>query len=146
MQHYNLREIYKPNMYHLGLCMFQLDSMVQELLPDLHKHFLAHAFQPSMYSSSWFLTLFTTALPSQLVCRIFDIFLNEGFDIVFRVGLALLDYHKEYLMTMDMEGMIKVNIYKIFSFQIKLAVFVVPNQNPNRKDSFFSLISFIFKR
>lgn len=29
MQQYNLREIYKPNMYHLGLCMFQLDSLLQ---------------------------------------------------------------------------------------------------------------------
>lgn len=29
MQQYNLREIYKPNMYYLGLCMFQLDSLLQ---------------------------------------------------------------------------------------------------------------------
>ena len=29
MQHYELREIYKPNMYHLGLCMFQLDTLLQ---------------------------------------------------------------------------------------------------------------------
>ena len=29
MQHYNLREIYKPNMYYLGLCMFQLDQLIQ---------------------------------------------------------------------------------------------------------------------
>jgi hypothetical protein len=29
MQHYELREIYKPNMYYLGLCMFQLDSLLQ---------------------------------------------------------------------------------------------------------------------
>ena len=77
MQHYELREIYKPNMYHLGLCMFQLDYLLQEQLPDLHRHFNAHAFHTSMYSSSWFLTLFTTALPLPLVCRIFDIFLNE---------------------------------------------------------------------
>jgi hypothetical protein len=29
MQVYELREIYKPNMYHLGLCMFQLDTLMQ---------------------------------------------------------------------------------------------------------------------
>ena len=29
MQVYELREIYKPNMYHLGLCMFQLDTLLQ---------------------------------------------------------------------------------------------------------------------
>lgn len=82
-------------MYHLGLCMFQLDNLVQvffyleliffefkcltfkEFFPDLHQHFNSHAFHPSMYCSSWFLTLFTTSLPLQLVCRIFDIFLSE---------------------------------------------------------------------
>jgi hypothetical protein len=101
MTNYNLREIYKPNMYYLGLCMFQLETLLKvfyfsivfffakihlmmliffetkETLPDLHRHFTAHAFHTSMYSSSWFLTLFTTALPLPLVCRIFDIFLNE---------------------------------------------------------------------
>lgn len=77
MQQYELREIYKPNMYHLGLCMFQLDTLLQETLPDLHSHFVAHAFHTSMYSSGWFLTLFTTSLPLLLVCRILDIFLNE---------------------------------------------------------------------
>jgi hypothetical protein len=29
MQKYNLRDIYKPNMYHLGLCMFQLDHLLK---------------------------------------------------------------------------------------------------------------------
>ncbi|RMZ95686.1 ecotropic viral integration site 5 -like protein [Brachionus plicatilis] len=107
MQKYNLREIYKPNMYHLGLCMFQLDNLVQESFPDLHHHFSSHAFHSSMYCSSWFLTLFTTSLPLQLVCRIFDIFLSEGIEIVFRVGLAILEYHKDNLLTLDMEGMLK---------------------------------------
>ena len=35
MQRYNLREIYKPNMYHLGLCMFQLDSLLQVIQDNL---------------------------------------------------------------------------------------------------------------
>jgi hypothetical protein len=31
----------------------------------------------------------------------------KGFEIIFRVALALLEYHKEYLMMLDMEGMLK---------------------------------------
>ena len=143
MQQYNLREMYKPNMYHLGLCMYQLDCMVQEFLPELHKHFLANSFHTSMYCSSWFLTLFTTALPLSLVCRIFDIFLNEvifsqiliirliyflnkifflkkGFEIVFRVGLAILEHHKDQLILLDMEGMIKVCFLFVLNYWIKL--------------------------
>ena len=29
MKNYRLRELFKPSMAELGLCMFQLDSMVQ---------------------------------------------------------------------------------------------------------------------
>lgn len=86
-----------------------IDSFQKEQLPDLHSHFIAHAFHTSMYSSGWFLTLFTTSLPLPLVCRIFDIFLNEGIEIIFRIGLALLEFHRENLIMLDMEGMLKVN-------------------------------------
>jgi hypothetical protein len=34
-------------------------------------------------------------------------FFVKGFEIIFRVALALLDYHKEHLMMLDMEGMLK---------------------------------------
>ena len=42
------------------------------------------------YSISWFLTLYTAVLPFNLVVRIFDIFFNEKFKILYRVALAIL--------------------------------------------------------
>ena len=36
--HLQLRELYKPTMTELGLCMFQLEVMVQEQIPDLYMH------------------------------------------------------------------------------------------------------------
>ena len=39
MQHHRMRDMFKPSMAELGLCMFQLENLVQELLPDLHVHF-----------------------------------------------------------------------------------------------------------
>jgi hypothetical protein len=61
-----------------------------------------------MYASSWFLTLFTTALPLPVACRIMDVFLSEGMEIIFKVALALLTLGKEDLLCLDMEGMLKV--------------------------------------
>lgn len=107
MQQYHLREVFKPNMYYLGLCMYQLECFVEDLLPDLHSHFITQSFHTSMYSSSWFLTLFTTSLTLPLVCRIMDIFLNEGLEIIFRMALALLEFHKDNLLLLDMEGLLK---------------------------------------
>ena len=51
--------------------------ILQDLLPELHKHFNAQGFHTSMYASSWFLTLFAVILPISLSCRIMDVFISE---------------------------------------------------------------------
>uniref|UniRef100_A0A6Q2YSU3 Rab-GAP TBC domain-containing protein n=1 Tax=Esox lucius TaxID=8010 RepID=A0A6Q2YSU3_ESOLU len=107
MQDYRLRELFKPSMAELGLCMYQFECMIQELLPELHIHFQAQSFHTSMYASSWFLTIFLTSFPLPVATRIFDIFMLEGLEIVFRVGLAILQMNQAELIQLDMEGMLQ---------------------------------------
>ncbi|XP_053285766.1 ecotropic viral integration site 5 protein homolog isoform X4 [Pleuronectes platessa] len=107
MQDYRLRELFKPTMAELGLCMYQFECMIQEQLPELHMHFQAQSFHTSMYASSWFLTIFLTSFPLPVATRIFDIFMCEGLEIVFRVGLAILQMNQTELIQLDMEGMLQ---------------------------------------
>ncbi|XP_076871192.1 ecotropic viral integration site 5 protein homolog isoform X2 [Brachyhypopomus gauderio] len=107
MQEYRLRELFKPSMAELGLCMYQFECMIQEQLPELHIHFQAQSFHTSMYASSWFLTIFLTSFPLPVATRIFDIFMCEGLEIVFRVGLAILQMNQAELIQLDMEGMLQ---------------------------------------
>ncbi|XP_022236978.1 ecotropic viral integration site 5 ortholog-like isoform X2 [Limulus polyphemus] len=107
MEDYRLREIYKPTMAELGLRMYQLECIVQEILPELHMHLQSQSFHTSMYASSWFLTLFTASLPFQLACRVMDLLLSEGMEVVFRIAIAILQLCKEDLLQLDMEGMLK---------------------------------------
>ncbi|XP_075038474.1 ecotropic viral integration site 5 protein homolog isoform X3 [Mixophyes fleayi] len=107
MQDYRLRELFKPSMAELGLCMYQFECMIQEQLPELFVHFQAQSFHTSMYASSWFLTIFLTSFPLPAATRIFDIFMSEGLEIVFRVGLAVLQMNQTELMQLDMEGMLQ---------------------------------------
>lgn len=103
------QQVYKPSMAELGLYMFQLELLVQELLPELHAHFQSQSFHTSMYASSWFLTLFTSVLPLPVATRCMDLFLSEGIEMVFRLGIAILQICKEDILLLDMEEMIKVN-------------------------------------
>ncbi|CAB1324072.1 unnamed protein product [Coregonus sp. 'balchen'] len=96
MQDYRLRELFKPSMAELGLCMYQFECMIQ-----------AQSFHTSMYASSWFLTIFLTSFPLPVATRIFDIFMLEGLEIVFRVGLAILQMNQAELIQLDMEGMLQ---------------------------------------
>lgn len=128
----------------IGLCMYQLENLVQEQLPELHVHFQSQGFQTSMYASSWFLTLFTTTLNLAISCRVMDVFLSEGMEFIFKMALAMLVLGKEQLLSMDMEAMLKVLspvclavqrfVYLIVGFQI-FTVFPKRNSSTHRKRS-----------
>ncbi|CAF3769909.1 unnamed protein product [Rotaria magnacalcarata] len=107
MQDFSMRDMYKPDMYSLGLCIYQLECMVQEFLPELYRHLQAENFNTSVYASSWFLTLFTTQFTVNVAAHMMDLFLNEGIEIIFRMAIALLETHQEELMLLSMEDMLK---------------------------------------
>ena len=128
MQDFTMRDMYKPDMFYLGLCIYQFECMIQEFLPDLQRHFQAEHIHTSMYASSWFLTLFTNQFPLNVVSRIMDLFLSEvispidlsfqrathcvtliqGIEMIFRLGIALLELHQDELMLLSMEEMLRV--------------------------------------
>ena len=64
-----------------------------------------------MYASPWFLTMFASVLSLNVVFRIMDIYFVEGREIVFRVGLALLEHSHDKLIQLDMEDMLKVGYH-----------------------------------
>ncbi|XP_051897925.1 EVI5-like protein isoform X2 [Pristis pectinata] len=105
MQEYRLRELFKPSMAELGLCIYQFEYLIQDQLPELNVHFRSQSFHTSMYASSWFLTIFLTTFSLPLATRIFDIFMYEGLEVVFRIGIAILQFNQVELMQLDMEGM-----------------------------------------
>lgn len=107
MKDFQLRELYRSTTVELDCCIYQLDSIIQEQLPDLHSHFQTQGFHTSLFSSSWFLHILLSSLPITAALRIFDIFMCEGLEIVFRVGLAMLYIKQAELMKLDVEGMMQ---------------------------------------
>ncbi|XP_048018402.1 ecotropic viral integration site 5 protein homolog isoform X2 [Megalobrama amblycephala] len=105
MKDFRMRELYRSSMVELGCCIYQFDSMIQEQLPELHSHFQTQGFHTSMFSSSWFLNILLSSLPITAAMRTFDIFMCEGLEIVFRIGLAVLHMKQTELIKLDIEGM-----------------------------------------
>lgn len=98
-------------MYLVGLplvqqYLFQFENLVKALLPKLGDHFSKEMITPSMYASQWFITVFAYSFPFHLALRIWDVFLNEGVRIVFKVGLALLKYCQDDLVKLPFEKLI----------------------------------------
>lgn len=57
-----------------------------------------------MYSSQWFLTLFTAKFPLSLVYHVIDWFLLEGPNVIYRLSLAMLRTWRRDLLSYDFEG------------------------------------------
>ncbi|GAB2210878.1 hypothetical protein Droror1_Dr00016166 [Drosera rotundifolia] len=86
--------------------LFQFDQLVREYLPKLGEHFSEEMINPSMYASQWFITVFSYSFPFHLALRIWDVFLNEGVKIVFKVGLALLKNYQDDLVKLPFEKLV----------------------------------------
>ncbi|KAL7416402.1 rab-GTPase-TBC domain-containing protein [Mrakia frigida] len=114
MHAYGLRTCFLPEMPGLQLRLFQFDRLIEEFLPLLHIHLVRSGVKSSMYSSQWFLTLFSYRFPLALVYRVFDIIFAEGIEAVFRFALALLIKNEEQLLALEFEGILKYLSSELF--------------------------------
>ena len=60
-----------------------------------------------MFSSQWFLTLFTAKFPLSLVYHVLDWFLMEGPNVIYRISLAMLRTWRRDLLALDFEGVLR---------------------------------------
>ena len=54
--------------------------------------------------------MFASSLPLHVSFHVMDIFLVEGLEFIFRLGLALLEHSHDRLLELDMEDMTKVGV------------------------------------
>nr|XP_002131287.1 rab GTPase-activating protein 1-like [Ciona intestinalis]XP_026691883.1 rab GTPase-activating protein 1-like [Ciona intestinalis] len=102
-----MRDLFKNGFETLHLKFYQLDRCIEELMPNLHDHFKQLGIECHMFSSQWFLTLFTAKFPLSMVYQVVDVFLSEGEPVVFRVALGLLHCSRMELLALDFEGVLK---------------------------------------
>uniref|UniRef100_W5MHS9 Uncharacterized protein n=1 Tax=Lepisosteus oculatus TaxID=7918 RepID=W5MHS9_LEPOC len=104
MQEYRLRELFKPSMAELGLCIYQFEYLLQCRSREIQKHrcrcshVKIHIFENMLLLSLKF-------VPYLPCSRIFALFHYDGLEIIFRVGMAILQNNQTDLIQLDMEGM-----------------------------------------
>ncbi|KAI8866332.1 TBC-domain-containing protein [Ramicandelaber brevisporus] len=111
---YDLRGHFTPDMYKLHLRLYQLDKLVEELLPAVHRHFILEGIRPTMFASQWFMTLFAYRFPLSLVARILDIVLAEGVESIFRFALALLRANQQAILEHTFDNLLAFVNHSIF--------------------------------
>jgi TBC1 domain family member 10 len=85
-----LREMYRPGVPGGRYTVAIFIDLTQHYLPALSTHLEREGITPHMYVTEWFMTLYTSSFPFELVTVILDILWYEGWKIIYRVGLGLL--------------------------------------------------------
>jgi hypothetical protein len=58
LRSYNLREMYLPKMPGLAKAFYIHLSLMKKYLPKLNTHLLNAKYEPTMYLSQWFMTIY----------------------------------------------------------------------------------------
>ena len=98
MNKYEMKGIYLPGFPDLKKKFYVLLNLEKKFLPKIYEVFKRDNILPSLYSSEWFLCLFTKDLKFKYVVRIFDVFLLEGFKVIYRFALAFLKLREKYFI------------------------------------------------
>jgi len=114
MHSYDLRGHFLPEMPKLQLRLFQFDRLVEDTLPVLHVHFLRQGIKSTMYTSQWYLTLFSYRFPHEIVFRIYDNILASGVEAIFAFSLALLHKNEATLLNLKFDEILAFLNGKIF--------------------------------
>lgn len=100
---YMLRALYGEDMSGTHEILYIADKLMKQFVPKLWKHLEVEGIHNSMYVTQWLLTLYTSSFPFDLVSRVWDSFLVEGWKCIYRVMLGLLKHAEPTLLQMPFE-------------------------------------------
>ena len=111
MKKYKLEDLYYEGFPGLKKKSFVFLNLLKRYINSIYKIFQREEIIPTMYLSSWFISIFSKTLEFHVVLRIFDCFFLEGFKVIYRISLALLKL-KESIFCKAKKGEVLPLLYK----------------------------------
>jgi len=106
---YRMKGVWCPTMPDINLRFFQFEHLLRHFMPKVAKHLEEQDIVScSQYQASqWFITGFlATKIPTKILLRMWDIYLNEGIKASFRFGLAIIMHFQNIILSSEMEEII----------------------------------------
>jgi hypothetical protein len=98
IKNYELEGIYLPGFKDLKKKFFVLLNLEKKFLPKCYRVLQKDEVFPGSYASEWFICLFSRNLDFNVLVRIFDTFLLEGFKVIYRFSLAFIKLKEKDLI------------------------------------------------
>ena len=101
-----MRGMFGEGMRETHKVLYVAEGLIHMHLPRVARHFDKENIHVTMYATQWLLTQFTSSFKFDLVTRVWDAFLGEGWKIIYRVMLALLQQWQSQLLRMSFEDIL----------------------------------------
>lgn len=77
------------------------ETFLKENLPKLYIHFVNEGMSPDLYLVDWIYTLFSRSLDLDVCSRVWDLFMRDGDEFIFRSAIGILYMYQDLLLQMD---------------------------------------------
>jgi len=106
MKKHYLEGMFLPGLPGVKKALKRFEAWFSSLMPKLYAHFEEEGIKTEMFTSKWFMSLYSAVLPLDMVVKIWQAFLLHGWVVVWSVGLALLYHAKAVLMKYHFEDIL----------------------------------------
>jgi len=88
---YKIRDLFGEDMAGTHEVLYIAEKLLEQFLPELYQHFEKENIHVTMFVTQWLVTLYVREFPFDLVARVWDSFLVEGWKVIYRVLLSLME-------------------------------------------------------
>jgi hypothetical protein len=103
---HSLRSVFTDDCVGLRLMLEVLDRSLEVLDPTLHLHLQAHALDPSLYATHWFVCTFAYRFPHDFTSAAWEQFVRHGHTYLLQLGLMLLIHSRAALLDKRFEALV----------------------------------------
>ena len=130
MKKYKMEGTFFSNFPDLRKKFFIFLNLQKKFIPKIYNIFQRDGILPTMYASTWFISLFARSIDFHIVLRIFDCFFLEGFKVIYRISLALLKLKENEFCRGDkgcslallQTVLVNVNVEKLFKLAFGFSI------------------------
>lgn len=89
---------------------YTFEKLIQKHCYKLFMHFKSCEMKTEYFTFKWSMTLFSCALPADILINIFDLFVLDGWPSIYKVGISLLNNFISPVV-MEMDNMMEISEY-----------------------------------
>jgi hypothetical protein len=135
-------DYYTKSMVGTYVDQFVLAHIIKKYLPNIHTTLEKNHLQLPLITVQWFMCLFVNTLRPEVTLRIWDMFLNEGSKVLFRIAAALFKLHEAQLLKVTDAGDLFTTLRKLGKDVVDADILITaayksyqPNNPVNRPSS-----------